>query len=127
MADMLNHHRPRETRWGFDHGLQSFTINSTMPLRAGVPVYDSYGKKCNHRFLLNYGFALENNLEPDGTCPNEVRVLFDLKEHDPLYSIKRSLLGVRDEAPTCHDSRVCVNYAEKNCTYVMMIYVIHAA
>ena len=36
-------------------------------------VYDSYGQKCNHRFLLNYGFAIENNRESDGFCPNEVR------------------------------------------------------
>jgi hypothetical protein len=25
-----------------------------------------------HRFLLNYGFSLENNVEEDGTCPNEI-------------------------------------------------------
>ena len=36
-------------------------------------MYDSYGKKCNSRFLLNYGFAVENNRDPDGTCHNEVR------------------------------------------------------
>lgn len=35
-------------------------------------VYDSYGQKCNHRFLLNYGFAIEHNREADGFCPNEV-------------------------------------------------------
>jgi hypothetical protein len=38
----------------------------------GAQVYDSYGQKCNHRFLLNYGFSVENNVEPDGFCPNEV-------------------------------------------------------
>ena len=35
-------------------------------------MYDSYGQKCNHRFLLNYGFAIEHNREADGFCPNEV-------------------------------------------------------
>lgn len=71
-ADMLNHYRPRETKWQFDDSLQSFTITSIEQIRAGAQVYDSYGQKCNHRFLLNYGFSVENNVEPDGFCPNEV-------------------------------------------------------
>lgn len=72
-ADMLNHYRPRETKWQFDDALQSFTVVSLQTIRAGAQVYDSYGRKCNHRFLLNYGFSVENNVEPDGFCPNEVR------------------------------------------------------
>jgi hypothetical protein len=36
-------------------------------------LFDSYGKKCNSRFLLNYGFAVEENTEPNGECQNEVR------------------------------------------------------
>lgn len=71
-ADMLNHYRPRETRWQFEDSLQSFTVVGLSHLEAGVQVYDSYGMKCNHRFLLNYGFSVENNIEPDGFCPNEV-------------------------------------------------------
>jgi hypothetical protein len=42
-------------------------------ISCGAQVYDSYGRKCNHRFLLNYGFSVENNIESDGFCPNEVR------------------------------------------------------
>ena len=53
--------------------LQGFTVVSLQPIRAGAQVYDSYGRKCNHRFLLNYGFSVENNVETDGFCPNEVR------------------------------------------------------
>ena len=71
-ADMLNHYRPRETKWQFDDALQSFTVVSLQPISAGAQVYDSYGRKCNHRFLLNYGFSVENNVESDGFCPNEV-------------------------------------------------------
>lgn len=72
-ADMLNHYRPRETKWQFDDALQSFTVVSLQPIHTGSQVYDSYGRKCNHRFLLNYGFSVENNVEADGFCPNEVR------------------------------------------------------
>jgi hypothetical protein len=42
-------------------------------------VFDSYGKKCNSRFLLNYGFAVEVNRDADGQCHNEVRLLISLR------------------------------------------------
>jgi histone-lysine N-methyltransferase SETD3 len=71
-ADMLNHYRPRETKWQFEDSSQSFTVVSLQEIVAGAQVYDSYGQKCNHRFLLNYGFSVETNIEPDGFCPNEV-------------------------------------------------------
>jgi len=71
-ADMLNHHRPRETKWTFCEERQCFTITTLQSIQAGCQVYDSYGQKCNHRFLLNYGFCVERNVEVDGFCPNEV-------------------------------------------------------
>ncbi len=58
-ADMLNHHRPRETKWTYDDDLEAFTITTLQRIPRGAQVYDSYGQKCNHRFLLNYGFAVE--------------------------------------------------------------------
>lgn len=51
-------------------------------------MYDSYGKKCNHRFLLNYGFAIENNIESDGRCPNEIYTRFSIPKSDPFRSRK---------------------------------------
>lgn len=71
-ADMLNHFRPRETKWQYDDYLQGFTVTSIQGIGVGAQVYDSYGQKCNHRFLLNYGFSVENNAESDGFNPNEV-------------------------------------------------------
>ena len=71
-ADMLNHLRPRETKWTFCEESQCFTITTLQGIGAGEQVYDSYGQKCNHRFLLNYGFCVEDNVEVDGFCPNEV-------------------------------------------------------
>jgi len=72
-SDMLNHLRPRETKWTFDDNTQCFTITTLgKGIKCGSQVYDSYGQKCNHRFLLNYGFCVENNVEIDGFCPNEV-------------------------------------------------------
>lgn len=104
-ADMLNHYRPRETKWQFDDDLQSFTVISLSNIASSAQVYDSYGQKCNHRFLLNYGFSVENNVEPDGFCPNEVimyaliivltcgqaPVLLSLDDSDELFPEKYAL------------------------------------
>jgi hypothetical protein len=74
LADMLNHYRPRQTKWAYDNKRSAFLIHSLTTLRAGQQVYDSYGKKCNSRFLLNYGFAVEHNSDDDiGQNHNEVR------------------------------------------------------
>lgn len=45
-------------------------------------MYDSYGKKCNSRFLLNYGFIVLNN---DG---NEVAVKVLFNKNDPTLKLK---------------------------------------
>jgi len=87
-ADMLNHYRPRETKWTFCNERQAFTITTLQTIRAGCQIYDSYGQKCNHRFLLNYGFAIENNCESDGFCPNEVPIELSIDENDEDYETK---------------------------------------
>jgi len=66
MADMINHRRPRETRWTFSEAKQGFVISAMQDFGSGDQIYDSYGRKCNSRFFVNYGFALENN--PDNEC-----------------------------------------------------------
>ncbi|GAX22917.1 hypothetical protein FisN_24Lh203 [Fistulifera solaris] len=87
-ADMLNHYRPRETKWTFDEDRQAFTITSLQHIGNGSQIYDSYGQKCNHRFLLNYGFAVEDNRELDGFCPNEVPLELYISPDDPLLNEK---------------------------------------
>mmetsp|Transcript_11752 Transcript_11752/g.31707 ORF Transcript_11752/g.31707 Transcript_11752/m.31707 type:complete len:514 (-) Transcript_11752:898-2439(-) len=94
-ADMLNHYRPRETKWTYENHKRAFTITTLQSISVGAQVYDSYGQKCNHRFLLNYGFAIENNCEPDGFCPNEVPFKFDLPWQDEIFDAK-SAFWVRD-------------------------------
>lgn len=63
-------------------------LHSLQPIPAGAQVYDSYGQKCNHRFLLNYGFAVEDNRELDGFCPNEVPIELSIDPKDPIYRLK---------------------------------------
>lgn len=87
-ADMLNHYRPRETKWTFDEDRNAFTITTLQHIPAGAQVYDSYGQKCNHRFLLNYGFAVEENREMDGFCPNEVPLELFVDPDDANFAEK---------------------------------------
>jgi hypothetical protein len=51
-------------------------------------VYDSYGRKCNSRFFLNYGFINQPN------DANEVPIIVNIdKDTDPkAFEIKLSLI-----------------------------------
>ena len=62
-ADMLNHKIPKQTVWNYSQELNGFLIESLEDILPGEEVFDSYGKKCNSRFLLNYAFVLEDNRE----------------------------------------------------------------
>jgi histone-lysine N-methyltransferase SETD3 len=86
---------------------------SLQSIPAGAQVYDSYGQKCNHRFLLNYGFAVEDNRELDGFCPNEVPLELELSSRDPFFERK---LEFWSRGESAHDPtkrvRVCVSNNE---------------
>lgn len=58
MADMLNHKRPRETSWTYTDEKAGFVIEACQDIPRNNQVFDSYGKKCNSRFFLNYGFIV---------------------------------------------------------------------
>ena len=93
-ADMLNHYRPRETKWQFEDTSQCFTVVALQDINVGEQVYDSYGQKSNHRFLLNYGFSVEKNIEPDGYCPNDVRMIPSDFFMKVVYSYDCNFLGL---------------------------------
>lgn len=84
MADMINHRRPRETRWTFNEVKQGFVISAMQDFRIGDQIYDSYGRKCNSRFFVNYGFALENN--PDNECSLKIALPSDARRN--TYTIE---------------------------------------
>ena len=86
-ADMLNHKRPRQTTWYYSDERKGFIIEACDDIARGSEVYDSYGKKCNSRFFLNYGFI---NLNNDA---NEVPLLVQLNKEDPGYEIKMKLIN----------------------------------
>ncbi len=86
-ADMLNHKRPRQTHWNFDDTCNAFIIKSVTNVKKGDEVFDSYGIKCNSRFLLNYGFTVENNED------NEFKIILILNENSPYFREKMEYLG----------------------------------
>ena len=85
LADMLNHKRPKQTTWYYCDQRQGFIIEASDDIPRGEQVYDSYGRKCNSRFFLNYGFI---NLNNDA---NEVPIVVRFDPEDPGYEIKVKL------------------------------------
>ena len=87
-ADLLNHKRPRHTQWYFDDKINSFVIQATEDIMQGKEIYDSYGKKTNGRFLLNYGFSIENN----DSSEYALSIIFD--DCYPLYETKKKMIKI---------------------------------
>jgi len=122
-ADMLNHKKPRnneskhqvddddttDTKWTFDDNMGAqggFTIHTVKPIARGAEVYDSYGRKCNSRFFINYGFTIENNED------NEVVMRFGIPKSDPHYNTKIGFLGGYERSAN-REYQVPANYTEK--------------
>lgn len=77
-----------DSRWQFDDQLNGFTITALRDIPRGSQVYDSYGRKCNSRFFVNYGFALEDNEED-----NEALVRVQVTKEHPGFAVKARLAG----------------------------------
>lgn len=103
-ADMLNHRRPRQTTWSYCDKRQGFIIEALEDITRGEQIYDSYGRKCQTRFLLNYGFINPKN---DG---NEYPYTIAFQSTQPFYAEKAALLGT---APTGRIYRVLADLTEE--------------
>jgi hypothetical protein len=107
-CDMLNHKLPRETRWSYDNNTNGFSIISLQTrTNRGIEIFDSYGKKCNNRFFINYGFTLTENGDNEAVLnvgpdlhgvDKYVTVHYDDNrnhlegQYDPLSEIKYSII-----------------------------------
>jgi len=103
--DMLNHKRPKQTSWLYSDELGGFVIESLEDIPRGEQVYDSYGRKCNSRFFLNYGFINMNN------DANEVALKVNYHADDETLPMKEKMLG---EPPSSRTFRVLANTEEEN-------------
>lgn len=107
MADMLNHKRPRETKWTYDEKKKGFVITSLQSIDKDSEIFDSYGRKCNSRFFVNYGFSLENNLD------NEAIMSFELPQNDPQFAIKARHLRFTNTDKVQKEFQIPKQYKEK--------------
>lgn len=122
-ADMLNHKRPRETKWTFDDDRYGFLITSLKTIQRGEQIFDSYGRKCNSRFFVNYGFALDENEDNEngdegkkgkGPSDNEAVLRVELPHTDPAYQMKIRFLGGKAHHAR-REYQIPANYKEKKC------------
>ena len=69
LLDLCNHRSGPQQKNVAYRRLQSCVQACALEsLEAGTKLKVSYGAKGNAQLLFNYGFALENNNEPDGSC-----------------------------------------------------------
>ncbi|KAL4496233.1 hypothetical protein ABPG72_012970 [Tetrahymena utriculariae] len=106
LADMFNHRRPAYTNWGFCEDKGGFMLKASEDIRRGDQIYYSCGRKCNSRFLLNYGFVVKNNEA------NEIQLRVDFDKKDETLPIKLQMIGKRK--PESLIFRIHINYEEKS-------------
>jgi len=89
-ADMLNHMPDKQTDWKYDNKLKGFTMVTNRSVARGEQIFDSYGRKCQGRYFVNYGFTIDNNFND-----NDAVIYADLPEDDPHYRMKIKYLHGR--------------------------------
>lgn len=102
---MLNHRIPKQTSWTYSDEREGFIIEAMEDIERGEQVYDSYGRKCNSRFFLNYGFI---NMDNDA---NEVAVAVHFDKDDPSLKQKEEMMMEKAQPKII---RILDNYEENN-------------
>jgi protein-histidine N-methyltransferase len=62
-ADMLNHSENTNTKWYYNSKKHRFVLDSVNKIKSGSEIVDTYGTKCNSKYLLYYGFTLSDDFE----------------------------------------------------------------
>jgi len=56
LADMINHSRPSNADYYYDNTDDCLVLEALEDIPMGKEVTINYGRKCNSRFFMNYGF-----------------------------------------------------------------------
>ena len=86
LGDMFNHDIPADVKWSFDNSLDSYTMRANHSIKKGLQISDSYGKKCNSKYLLYYGFMVD-----DINCKTLVDLQYN-KDIDELSNLREPLI-----------------------------------
>lgn len=73
LLDLLDHRRGNSKNVRYERRDGCVHVHANQDLQPGDVLYDTYGAKGNSVLLFRYGFCLENNHEPDGSCNDFVR------------------------------------------------------
>jgi hypothetical protein len=97
LADMMNHNPGGElATWSYDDHNAMFEVKAVRSIAPGAEITTSYGKKSNSRFLLSYGFTVEQHALDSYdllASLSDCRILVMLSKDDIYYQVKRTLLG----------------------------------
>lgn len=91
LGDMFNHDIPADVNWTFDNSLDSYTMRANHSIKKGLQISDSYGKKCNSKYLLYYGFMVG-----DINCKTLVDLQYN-KDIDKLSNLREPLIKNNQE------------------------------
>ena len=68
MLDLCNHHRGRKVHKNLAYSYEgAIIVHALQAIKAGDTLRITYGAQGNAQLLLNYGFCIPNNFEPDGS------------------------------------------------------------
>ena len=110
IADMFNTKHPKNALWYYEDSRNGFVVEAVNDIKKGEQLFDSYGKKCNYRFFLNYAFI---NLDDNGdNAENEYPVTVGLDEKDETYEIKKEVF-LDGMEKTATEYRLVGNMREK--------------
>lgn len=87
-ADMLNHITEKQTDWQYDDKLKGYTMITNRSVARGEQIFDSYGRKCNGRYFVNYGFTIDQNF-----IDNDAQISATLPQNDPHFGMKLKFLA----------------------------------
>jgi len=82
LADMFNFNVKPQISWKYKNESEGFVAKANQFIHCGAELYEDYGCKSNLRYLMCYGFVLEDN-END-----EVELVIGLNESDHNYQDK---------------------------------------
>jgi len=99
LGDMFNHDIPADVTWTFNNDFDSYTMQANHSIKKGLQISDSYGKKCNSKYLLYYGFMIG-----DMNCKTLVDLQYN-KDIDKLYNLREPL--IKDNQKYLLDSNWC--------------------
>lgn len=99
ILDLCNHSRGKNEQKNLEYKILdcgSVEVRATVQIIPNEKFRLTYGAKSNQQLLLNYGFAMKDNLEPDGSSNDFLEFSYNQKNNIELKT------GPKDVGLLCH-------------------------